>query len=80
MAEVLWPEYVLDILLELPDGERENVIEKAGQLERFPRMYPVRMKGLLMFMVLPLLNLVVFAWFNRVALVRILALRQQLAV
>ena len=33
-----------------------------------------------MFLAVPLLNLVVCAWFNRVALVRILALRQQLAV
>jgi hypothetical protein len=38
------------------------------------------MKTLLMFVVPPFLNLVVFAWFNRVALVQILALRQQLAV
>jgi hypothetical protein len=33
-----------------------------------------------MFVVVPLLNLVVFVWFNRVVLVRILSLRQQLSV
>ena len=38
------------------------------------------MKTLLIFVVVPLLNLVVFAWFNRAALVRVLALRQQLTV
>ncbi len=38
------------------------------------------MKILLIFTVVLLLNLVVFAWFNRGALVQILALRQQLTV
>ncbi len=38
------------------------------------------MKTLLIFTVVLLLNLVVFAWFNRGALVQILALRQQLTV
>ncbi len=45
MAEVVWPESVLEVLMELTDYERELIVEKAGQLERFPRMYPVRMKG-----------------------------------
>jgi hypothetical protein len=38
------------------------------------------MRNLLMMMVLQSLNLVVFAWLHRAAWVRILALRQQLAV
>jgi TRAP-type uncharacterized transport system fused permease subunit len=38
------------------------------------------MKILLIIVAVQWLNLVVFAWFNRVALVWILALRQQLAV
>ena len=38
------------------------------------------MKILLMMVVAQFLTLVVFAWFNRVAWIRILALRQQLAV
>ncbi len=45
MAEILWPESVLEVLLELPERERETILEKVSLLERFPRMYPVRMKG-----------------------------------
>ena len=45
MAQVLWPESVLEVLLELPEREREIILEKVTLLERFPRMYPVRMKG-----------------------------------
>lgn len=45
MAQLLWPESVLEVLLELPEREREIILEKVTLLERFPRMYPVRMKG-----------------------------------
>lgn len=45
MAEVLWPESVLVVLLELPEREREIILEKVSLLEQFPRMFPVRMKG-----------------------------------
>ena len=45
MANVLWPESVLEILLELPEREREMIIDKVSLLERFPRMFPTRMKG-----------------------------------
>jgi hypothetical protein len=38
------------------------------------------MKILLMAVVVQSLNLVIFAWFNRVAVLRIIALRQQLTV
>jgi len=38
------------------------------------------MKILLMMVVVQFLTLVVFAWFNRVAWIRIIALRRQLAV
>jgi hypothetical protein len=38
------------------------------------------MKILLMLMVVETFNLLIFAWFNRVAVLRILALRQQLTV
>ena len=30
---------------QLADRERELILEKTGQLERFPRMYPVRAAG-----------------------------------
>ena len=45
MAGILWPESVLEVLLELPEREREIILEKVSHLERFPRMFPVRMKG-----------------------------------
>ena len=45
MAEVLWPESVLQVLMELPDREREIILQKVSLLEEFPRMYPVRMTG-----------------------------------
>ncbi len=45
MAEVLWPESVLEVPLELPEREREIILEKVSLLEQFPRMFPIRMKG-----------------------------------
>jgi hypothetical protein len=45
MAEVFWPQSILDVLLELPDRERELIIEKVDPLASFPRMYPVRASG-----------------------------------
>ncbi len=45
MAEVLWPERVLEVLLELPEREREIILRKVSLLEEYPRMFPVRMKG-----------------------------------
>ena len=45
MVEVLWPESVLEVLLELSEREREIILEKVSLLMQFPRMFPVRMKG-----------------------------------
>ena len=45
MAEVLWSESVLEVLLEFPEREREIILEKVSSLEQFPRTFPVRMKG-----------------------------------
>jgi hypothetical protein len=45
MADIVWPQNVLDILLELPERDRELIIEKVDQLAMFPRMYPVRASG-----------------------------------
>ncbi len=45
MAKVIWPENILEILLEMPDRERELILEKTDQLEHFPLMYPVRASG-----------------------------------
>jgi hypothetical protein len=45
MADIVWPQSILDILLELSEREREIILDKVDQLERFPRMYPVRASG-----------------------------------
>jgi len=45
MARVIWPEYLLEVLLDLPSVEAEIILEKTRVLKRFPRLYPVRMKG-----------------------------------
>ena len=45
MADIFWPQSVLDILLELPERECESILNKIDQLEQFPRMYPVRASG-----------------------------------
>lgn len=45
MAKVVWPNYLLELLLELPLRDSELILEKARALKRFPRMHPVRMKG-----------------------------------
>ena len=45
MANVHWPESVLEVLAELPERERDIIIEKTTLLERSPRMFPMRMKG-----------------------------------
>jgi len=45
MAEVIWPESLLEVLEEPPFREAELILKKADGLERFPRMYPVRTQG-----------------------------------
>lgn len=45
MSQVFWPQSILDVLLELPEREQDVILEKVSRLERFPRMYSVRMKG-----------------------------------
>jgi hypothetical protein len=45
-----------------------------------PQLHAPGMKILLTIVVVQSLNLAIFAWFNRAAWIRILALRQQLAV
>ena len=45
MARVVWPESLLGVLEEFPARDRELILEKAGALERFPTMHPVRAKG-----------------------------------
>jgi plasmid stabilization system protein ParE len=45
MAGVVWPESVLQLLLDLPERDRARVLRKADALQHFPRMYPVRASG-----------------------------------
>jgi len=44
-AQVVWADPIRDLLLELPEKERREILEKADRPERFPRMYPVRARG-----------------------------------
>ena len=45
MAEVIWPQSLVDLVLEMPDREREQIFQKIARLEAFPEMYPVRTFG-----------------------------------
>jgi len=45
MAEVVWPQSLVDLVLEMPDREREQIFQKIARLEIFPEMYPVRTEG-----------------------------------
>ncbi|MBI1955965.1 MAG: hypothetical protein HYS38_06185 [Acidobacteria bacterium] len=45
MAEVIWPQRLVDLVLEMPDREREGIFRKIAHLETFPEMYPVRASG-----------------------------------
>jgi len=45
MAEVVWPQSIIDFMLEMPEPEREAILQKARRLESFPEMYPVRATG-----------------------------------
>ena len=45
MAELVWPQTVVDALLELPQKEFGLIIRKAEVLRCFPQMYPIRGRG-----------------------------------
>ena len=45
MAEVIWPQSLIDLMLEMPEPECKRILEKARLLEAFPEMYPVRVSG-----------------------------------
>ena len=45
MAEIVWPQAVVDVLLNLPGKEFDLIVRKAERLRRFPEMYPLRTKG-----------------------------------
>ena len=45
MTRVVWTEAVRELFLELPEREREAILEHLKYLKRFPHMYPVRPRG-----------------------------------
>ena len=49
MAEVVWPQnlisHIIDHMLEMPDPECRQILDKVTRLEAFPEMYPVRTSG-----------------------------------
>lgn len=45
MTRIVWADPIKDLLLELPEREREIIFEHMKYLRRFPHMYPVRTKG-----------------------------------
>jgi len=45
MADLVWPQTVVDALLELPEEEFGMIVRKAERLRRFPEMYSIRGRG-----------------------------------
>jgi hypothetical protein len=45
MAEVIWPQSLVDLMLEMPEQDRQKIIQKTSLLEEFPKMYSVRPSG-----------------------------------
>jgi len=44
-SRVFWTRTAWELFGELPERDREKVLEKLSALTRFPHMYPVRTKG-----------------------------------
>jgi hypothetical protein len=44
-SSVVWTRTVWELFMELPNRERDAVLEKVALLESFPLMYPIRIKG-----------------------------------
>jgi plasmid stabilization system protein ParE len=45
VAEVIWPQRLVDLVLEMADRDRDLIFQKIAHLESFPEMYPVRASG-----------------------------------
>ena len=45
MAKIVWPQTILEVLIELAEKERELILDKVDRLAAFPEMYPVRVTG-----------------------------------
>jgi hypothetical protein len=44
-AKVIWTKSVWDLFSELPNQQQTEILARLDFLQRFPRMYPVRIKG-----------------------------------
>jgi hypothetical protein len=45
MGEIVWPQHLIDAIVEMPDREQTQILQKVAQIEAFPEMYPVRTSG-----------------------------------
>jgi len=45
VAEIIWPQSLVDLLLEMPDRDRDMIFHKVSRLETFPELYPIRSHG-----------------------------------
>jgi len=44
-TRIVWANPVRDLLLSLPEGDREEILLRMELLKHFPYMYPARTKG-----------------------------------
>jgi hypothetical protein len=44
-ARVIWADPVRDLVLSLPIKEQEEIYQNFDLIQRFPHMFPVRLKG-----------------------------------
>jgi mRNA-degrading endonuclease RelE of RelBE toxin-antitoxin system len=44
-SRIFWTPSVRELFLELPDRDRENILERLQLVELFPHMYPVRTRS-----------------------------------
>ena len=45
MTRIVWADTVRDLFCELPELERDEILDHLKYLTLFPHMYPVRAKG-----------------------------------
>jgi hypothetical protein len=45
MTRIIWADTVRDLFYELPESERNEILDHLKYLALFPHMYPVRAKG-----------------------------------
>jgi hypothetical protein len=45
MARIIWANSVRDLFLELPESDRDEILNHLKFLKLFPQMYPVRITG-----------------------------------